>query len=57
MPLTPKQFDEVIAATYKYDEERRVDKDRFGADLRAVFLVQRWTGLRLTDVLMLRVRA
>jgi integrase len=54
MPLTAAQFDELIAATYRYDEERRANKDRFGVELRAVFLVQRWTGLRLSDVLMLR---
>lgn len=53
-PLTPEQFRELLAATYKYDEDRRVDKDRFGADLRAIFLVMRWTGVRLSDALMLR---
>lgn len=53
-PLTPAQFEEVIEATYRYDEGRRADKDRFGADLRAVFLVMRWTGVRLVDALMLR---
>jgi site-specific recombinase XerD len=52
-PLTAAQFNELIEATYRYDADRRVDKDRFGADLRAIFLVQRWTGLRLSDVLML----
>lgn len=53
-PLTPRQFEELIAATYEYDKERRVEKDRFGADLRAIFLVMRWTGVRLSDALMLR---
>jgi site-specific recombinase XerD len=52
-PLTAAQFDELIAATYRYDSDRRVEKDMFGTDLRAIFLVQRWTGLRLSDVLML----
>jgi integrase/recombinase XerD len=52
-PLTPSQFSELLDATYRYDADRRVDKDRFGADLRAVFLVQRWTGVRLVDALML----
>jgi integrase len=52
-PLTAEQFEALIAATYKYDEDRRVDKDRFGVDLRAVFHVQRWTGVRLSDALML----
>lgn len=54
MPLTAGQFREVIAATYTYDSGRRVDKDRFGVDLRAVFLVMRWTGVRLVDALMLK---
>jgi integrase len=53
-PLTSKQFRELIAATHEYDEDRRVDKDRFGAELRAIFMVQRWTGVRLSDALMLR---
>jgi integrase/recombinase XerD len=53
-PLTAVQFKAVIAATYKYDEEPLINKDRFGADLRAVFLVMRWTGVRLVDALMLR---
>ena len=52
-PLTAKQFDELLAATYKYDADRRANKDRFGADLRAIFLTMRWTGLRLSDVLLL----
>lgn len=53
MPLTPAQFTELIKATYQYDADRRVEKDRFGCDLRAIFMTQRWTGLRLSDVLML----
>ena len=52
-PLTPSQFTELLEATYRYDADRRAEKDRFGADLRAVFLVQRWTGVRLVDALML----
>lgn len=52
MPLTAEQFEELIAATYTYDEAHRVEGG-FGIDLRAIFLVQRWTGLRLSDVLML----
>jgi integrase len=52
-PLTSAQFQELIGATYRYDVDRRVEKDRFGTELRAIFLTQRWTGLRLSDVLML----
>jgi len=52
-PLTPKQFDELLQATYRYDADRRRDMDKFGVDMRAVFMLQRWTGLRLSDALML----
>jgi integrase len=52
-PLNSEQFRELLQATYKYDADRRVEKDRFGAELRAIFLVQRWTGVRLGDALML----
>lgn len=40
----------MLEATYKYDAERRRDQDRFGLELRVIFLVQRWTGLRTIDV-------
>jgi site-specific recombinase XerD len=53
MPLTPAQFEQLIEATHRYDAGRRRTMDKFGVDLRATFLVQRWTGLRLVDVLML----
>jgi integrase len=54
MPLSKVQFKELIEACDRYDEDRRVDKDKFGADLKALFLVMRWTGVRLSDALMLR---
>ncbi len=51
-----EQLDEIIAATYKLDENR--DKLRpvleYGRDLRAIFQLQRWTGLRLIDALLLK---
>jgi site-specific recombinase XerD len=53
MPLTLVQFDELLAATYAYDKGTRRDYDKFGAELRAIFLVQRWVGLRIIDVLLL----
>lgn len=52
-PLTPNQFEQLLAATQKFDSESRYQSGRLGAELRAVFLVQRWTGLRIGDVLML----
>jgi site-specific recombinase XerD len=51
-PLTPKQFDELLAATKKFDAEARKD-GKVGQHLRALFLTQRWTGLRIGDVLAL----
>jgi integrase len=45
MPLTPAQFEQVMKATYKDTE--------FGAEFRAIFLLQRWLGVRLIDALLL----
>ena len=52
MPLTPEQFEQVLAATYDYDAGRRQSTAKFGADLRAIFMLQRWVGLRIVDALM-----
>jgi site-specific recombinase XerD len=52
-PLTPKQFDELLAATTRLDAEARYESAKVGQHLRALFLVQRWTGLRVGDVLIL----
>jgi site-specific recombinase XerD len=52
-PLTPKQFDELLAATHRLDAEARYESAKVGHHLRALFLVQRWTGLRVGDVLIL----
>jgi hypothetical protein len=53
IPLTREQFKEVIAATYAYDEKRPSGGPLHGCDVRAIFLLQRWTGLRIIDALML----
>ncbi len=50
-PLTPNQFGQLIATTYKFDEQARYKSGKIGQWLRAIFLVQRWTGLRIGDVL------
>lgn len=52
-PLTPKQFEELLAATHKLDADARYKSAKVGQHLRALFLVQRWTGLRVGDVLSL----
>ena len=46
-------FDELLAATYKFDDAQETQRARVGQHLRAIFLVQRWTGLRVGDVLIL----
>lgn len=53
MPLTSEQFDLVVAATYLYDRDRKREGQRVGSWLRALFLAMRWSGLRISDVLML----
>jgi site-specific recombinase XerD len=57
MPLSLEQFDELIVAAEKYDSYRFRAQDRFGIELKAIFLVQRWVGLRILDVLVLPRRA
>jgi site-specific recombinase XerD len=52
-PTTPAQFEQLLAATYTMDAEARHQSARLGQHLRALFLVQRWTGLRAGDVLIL----
>lgn len=54
LPLSPEQFEEVLTATYKLDENRYKDTPEYGRDLRAIFLLQRWTEMRLIDALMLK---
>jgi integrase len=54
MPLTKQQFEELLAATEMHDAEQREEFERYGKMLKVIFLVMRWTGLRLIDVLMLR---
>jgi len=52
-PLTPKQFDELMASTYRLDEETNYNSAKVGQHLCALFLVQRWTGRCVGDVLIL----
>jgi site-specific recombinase XerD len=53
MPLTAKQFELVLESTRKYDAECRYNAAKVGEQLRAIFLIQRWTGLRISDALVL----
>lgn len=54
LPLSKEQFGQLLAATAKHDAEQTQEFERYGAALEVIFLVMRWTGLRLIDVLMLR---
>jgi site-specific recombinase XerD len=50
MPLAPRQYEEVLEATGQYDFECRYNAAKVGQQLRAIFLIQRWTGLRIGDL-------
>jgi site-specific recombinase XerD len=53
IPLDPEQYEQVLVATDLYDAGRKRPADKYGLELKAICLVMRWTGLRITDVLML----
>lgn len=48
-----EQFEELLKATETLDSESRYNSAKNGQQLRAIFLVQRWTGLRIGDVVKL----
>ncbi len=53
------QFREILSATYQMDANRYKPQytPEYGRDLRAIFLLQRWTGLRLVDACALEQSA
>jgi integrase len=53
--LTPPQFQELLAAIPKYTDAQpdNFTVREFGPEFRALFLLQRWTGMRILDCLML----
>ena len=51
LPLLGGRYEQVLAATYKYDADMRPD-DRYGQELRALIELMRWSGLRISDALM-----
>jgi integrase len=53
MPLTPEQFEELLAAIPRYDAAQPAGYGKYGSELRSLFIVQRWTGLRINDVLLM----
>ena len=52
-PLTPVQFDELLAAVDPFIAEVTGETKEYGLELKALFLLQRWAGLRILDCLML----
>jgi len=50
LPLLGGRYEQVLAATYKYDDDMRPD-DRYGRELRALIELMRWSGLRISDAL------
>jgi hypothetical protein len=53
MPLTQQQFAQLLAATDLHDLNRRYKHGKVGKELRTLLLIMSWTGLRITDVLIL----
>lgn len=51
LPLLGGRYEQVLAATYKYDPDMRPD-DRYGEELRALIELMRWSGLRISDALV-----
>jgi hypothetical protein len=51
--LNPPQFQQLLAAISRYTAANRGMDHEFAAEFRALFLLQRWSGTRLLDCLML----
>jgi integrase/recombinase XerD len=51
LPLLGGRYEQVLEATYKYDADMRPD-DQYGQELRALMELMRWSGLRISDALM-----
>jgi integrase len=52
-PLTPAQFEELLAAVDPFVAEVRGETREYALELKALFQLQRWAGLRILDCLML----
>ena len=51
--LSRLQFQDLLAAIPRYTAAKRGMMRGFGAEIRALFLLQRWSGMRLLDCLVL----
>ena len=45
--LLSGRYERVIAATYEDDKRARRISDKFGAEMRSIIELMRWTGLRI----------
>ena len=52
-PLTPSQFEELLAAVEPFTKTQKGELSGFANELKALFLLQRWIGLRIQDCLKL----
>jgi integrase/recombinase XerD len=52
-PLTPAQFGQLLAAVDPFIAEVRGETREYALELKALFQLQRWAGLRILDCLML----
>lgn len=52
-PLTADQFQQLLDAIEPYTSSLTTEAGGLAKELRALFLLQRWAGLRILDVLML----
>lgn len=50
-PLTPLQFDELLTAIESFTAAQTGQAHEYAAELKALFLLQRWVGLRIIDCL------
>jgi hypothetical protein len=53
-PLTPEQFNDLLNAVELFCASARGYVYEKAAEFRALFLLQRWAGLRILDALVLR---
>jgi integrase/recombinase XerD len=51
--LTPAQFKELLVAIHMYTESQPGMVREFAPEFKALFLLQRWSGMRILDCLML----
>jgi site-specific recombinase XerD len=53
IPLTASQFAELLAATDAYGDDPHRDTPHKGHELKILFLLMRWSGLRIGDCMIM----